>query len=224
MRNHFLRAGDKSAIGPLSITASLGDQTDTSSYTYSNVSIGTEEDADRYIVICASAAHFGSVFSISGITVNGFSATICISNSANGTSSIANAIAIYPLASGTTANIGITTDNTAAYSSIHVGYFISRGQIPQIVDSYSVFSISGSSITVGDTTTTKRGGLLVVNAASGNEVWNAWTGITELATRDMNSNDNHEVCANQTTANALTWSGGHSASYDLLTVTACSLH
>jgi len=227
MRNHFLRAagGGAGVLSDLTITASDGSQTDSSTYTFSSQSVGSEEGANRYVVVCAAAARLSAGFAFDSITVDGNTASILTQATASAGSSIANALAIYHLPNGTTASIGLELNATAAYSSIHVGYFTARpGYAPALVDSYAQTSPSGSSITVSDTTSTSRGGLVIVNAASGNEAWTSWSGVSLLATRDMNSNDNHEVCSAQSASSALSWSGGHAGAYDLLTVCACSLY
>lgn len=95
------------------------DTANATTYTFSAQNLGTA-DADRYIIVCASGRSNATGRTISTITIGGVSATIVCSATRDdgGINSIAIAIAIAAVPTGTTGDIVVTYSGSMLRSAI----------------------------------------------------------------------------------------------------------
>jgi hypothetical protein len=114
MLGTFLKGATVSKIAELEYRTALGSTTNASSYTFSNVDIGTAS-FDRLVIVVVHAVTASSAINITGVTIAGVTATEVVVGPNTG---IRNAIFTALVPTGTTGNIVVTTSITAGSMAI----------------------------------------------------------------------------------------------------------
>jgi hypothetical protein len=175
----FMARTEAAASGPASVTyiTKVEDISNTSPYTFTGASIGSEA-ADRIVVVAVASEGTGGAITIDSVTIGGNAATLAVKNSTNGRT----VAGIYYLAvpSGTTATI-VVTISTGSPQRCVIGIWNVNGAAsgtPYDTD-------TASNNTGGSTTTTLSGldfadnsvGICCSTHGDGGAV--SWTNATE---------------------------------------------
>jgi len=158
----------------VSYTASAGDATDATAYTFSSQAIGTA-GANRKVVVGTSCTRSaGAATSVSTLTIGGVSATLVVAAPTDGVNDRPTEFWQADVPTGTTADIVVTWGDAAVRCGIGVW---------AVYDAASAANDTGSSVAdpMTDTLNIPANGVAIgfSNSSGGTPATHVWTGLTE---------------------------------------------
>ena len=197
-------------IKNLAQTATAQSATGLTTYTFSNVNIGTA-NTKRIVVVCI-AGFAPNTVRFSSVSIGGTAANVDANALQDGATSEGIAvIASRNVPSGSTANIVVTFTSNASFCGIIVYSFVSPNGQANVVGTYAESGLTTGLTNVSGTITTVKGGAIIGCRINNNDS-TTWVGLSENVEIDLRTTEWFSGASALSTSTSLSWQSNVSAS------------